>query len=1030
VSGLDRLKEILTAALETPVSERAELLSNACGDDAGLRAEVERLLAAHERMGAFMETPAPAAVAAEPRLEPGRRIGAYEIVGLLGSGGSGTVYEALQERPHRRVALKVMRAGLHSDAALRRFLDEAEILARLRHPGIATVHEAGVHDADGTSLPFFAMEYIEEARSLLAYAEEERLDTRERLELIARICGAVHHGHQKRIVHRDLKPGNILVDASGQAKIIDFGIARAVDPDTPGERREIAGTLAYMSPEQLEPDETDVDVRSDVYSLGVVLYELLNGRLPYDVADTPITEAARRIREAPPAPSSRELGVDVSAILAKALAKDREERYVSAAALAADIRRHLTDHPVEAVPPGLPYQLRKFARRHRAAFVAATIVVFVSIGAAAVGGWLAWENDRARRAAELQAYRANVAAALAALRLDDVGEARQRLEGAPKRHRGWEWRHLRGRLDASLRTIRWPGNRIYAGALSRDGALLAASSTAARTGYGVRVWRMDTGAVLHTIATKERRVDALAFGPDSALLALGYRDGALELRDALTGRLERVLEGHPTCVNVAAFDPTGRRLATGSSDATIRLWDGATGDLVRTLRGHGDRVIGLCFGPDGKRLASGGREGTIRIWDLASGESTATLHGHEGSVESLAVSPDGSRLASGSRDRTVRLWDLQTGKALATWRGHAANVRAVAFGPDGRTVASASYDRTVRLWRSPEGRIASFRGHTNLVCAVAFLPAGERSVSLSADGTAKVWRVGPHDDVPILRGHGDVVTSIAFGPEGTLLASGSRDGSVRLWDVETRRPVGPPLRHEGRIESLAVGGSLLCCVGSGFPARVRSLPDGRFLRKLPVHAWLVSAGRRLHFVDTAGLHVWDPETDEPSKRLDLDGDRVQSLGVDRANRRVALGYSNGSIAVRDAESLELVAEAKVHEGWVTALSFGPADRRLATASDDRTVAVLDARSLAVLARLEGHTDRLEAVAFSPDGTRIATGGHDNTIRLWDAATGLQVAVFRCEQPTYALAWSPDGRRLASGGGAYDLPGVIRIWEAP
>ena len=292
----------------------------------------------------------------------------------------GAVYKAEQDRPHRVVALKVIKPGLATLELQRRFERESDALARLQHPGIAQIYEVGTADAGSGPLPYFAMEFISGA-PLREYAESHRLGARERLELLAKVCDGVEHAHQRGIIHRDLKPGNILLDDSGQPKILDFGVARVTDSDGHVTRQtdlgELVGTLAYMSPEQVLADPLELDTRSDVYALGVIPYELLAGRLPYRLSGK-LIEAARTIQEEDPARLSainRVYRGDVETIVAKALEKDKTRRYASAAALAGDIRRYLADEPILARPASTTYQLRKFARRHKA-LVTATAAVF------------------------------------------------------------------------------------------------------------------------------------------------------------------------------------------------------------------------------------------------------------------------------------------------------------------------------------------------------------------------------------------------------------------------------------------------------------------------------------------------------------------------------------------------------------------------------------------------------------------------------------------------------------------------------
>jgi eukaryotic-like serine/threonine-protein kinase len=396
----ERIAELYQAASESPVSERDAFLADACKEDDELRRDVESLLRQDVSQPGALERAAKEARSWTLRAASNRKlpvsVGRYRVLGLIGEGGMGTVYEAIQDQPHRTIALKVLKPWMATPELVRRFEQESEALGRLQHPGIARIYDAGAAETEFGTQPYFAMEVIR-GLSLLEYARTHDLRTPQRLELMVKVCDAVHHAHEHGIIHRDLKPGNILVDETGQPKVLDFGVARITDSDAQATRQtdlgELVGTLAYMSPEQVLADPSQVDVLSDVYALGVVLYELLAGRLPYQVSRQ-LNEAVHTIREEDPAPLSavsRAYRGDLETIVAKALEKDKTRRYASAAALADDLSRYLANQPVLAKPQSAAYQIQKFARRHKA-LVGTVAAVFVVL----LGGILASTREAIR----------------------------------------------------------------------------------------------------------------------------------------------------------------------------------------------------------------------------------------------------------------------------------------------------------------------------------------------------------------------------------------------------------------------------------------------------------------------------------------------------------------------------------------------------------------------------------------------------------------------------------------------------------
>ncbi|MFM9011548.1 MAG: WD40 repeat domain-containing serine/threonine protein kinase, partial [Planctomycetota bacterium] len=576
-------------------------------------------------------------------LPPGTDLGGVIIVRLLADGGMGRVYEARQSEPDRTVAVKVLRGAFASDELIRRFRYEARVLARLQHPAIAQIHTFGTFGVGAA--PFFVMELIEGARPITRYVAERRLGIREVVSLLHRVCGAVAHGHQKGVIHRDLKPGNLLVDAAGIPKVIDFGVARSLESGPAGETQftragDRVGTLRYMSPEQLGGG--DVDARSDVYALGLVLHEMLVGHLPYDLASMPFVDAVRMLGDPQPASTSeivrvaRTRGVpagdarSLATVAATCLAKDPAQRYATAVELEAELGRWLAGDAILARPPTAAESIVRFARRHRAAALSAAAVLASLIAAVTATSVFFVRAEQQRRLAEnarrlaerreqdaegqtaaarAQLYVSNVLLAAAARDRDNVPEARKliaearELSGVADTATPLELACISATLDDSLSKTPLDGGTVTALGWSPDGSVVAGG---AEDG-GVRLGRLDGGGVAWTappLGRHDGRVWSTTFAPGGDLLASAAADGTVRLWSISDRTPVTILGVTEAATYATAFSPDGRFLATGGRDRVVRVWDTATWQLHGELTGHKATVLSACFLGDRATLAT------------------------------------------------------------------------------------------------------------------------------------------------------------------------------------------------------------------------------------------------------------------------------------------------------------------------------------------------------------------------------------------------------------------------------------------
>jgi WD40 repeat protein len=903
------------------------------------------------------------------------------------------------------------------------------------------------------------------------FCDKNKLTTRQRLELFIPVCNAIQHAHMKGIIHRDIKPSNVLIalyDGKPVPKVIDFGVAKAMaEPLTQRtlftQIGQVVGTVEYMSPEQATLNQLDIDTRSDIYSLGVLLYELLTGVTPIDkdkLRSLAFDQMLRTIREEePPRPSVRLssaagalamaaayrgsdsqklLGLlrgELDWIVMKCLEKERDRRFLTAGSLAQDIERHLRDEPVTACPPSLGYRLRKAYRKNRAGILVAAVFSCLLLAGIAATSW--------------QAIRATEAEGNALAGLDKAEKARKEAEDAQQREAKERAEAQKQRneanaandklitAEAQLRKTLYAAHMILAHQAWQAGGNRRVRELLEKHGPKVDqidlrgfewyyLYRLSHTELITIIEGHSDVVQGVSYSPDGTRLAIALANGTVKVRDIQTGQ-EMILEDRAGTI---LFSPDSARLVTASSnlgkhDGEVKIWDAQTGKKLLTL--NGDSWIGknVAFSPDGKRLATTGNpEGkahVLTVWDLQTGKPFLSLDHEHDLVCGVAFNSDGSRLVSvgGGSGRlpmsaavigAVKVWDAKSGESLLTFNSNTSRIRSVAFSPDDKRLAATStLEKTVAVWDAKTGKeVFTLKGHTDRVNDVAYSPDGKQIATASADWTVKLWDAQTGEELHTFKGHAGAVLSVAFSPDSKHLATASVDRAVMLWEVQATPQ---PRTFKPKVAARPGGFAVLV-------DRLTFSQDGMRL--------LTSSG--------GNLTVWDMQTGQ-ALFTRPDGPSHMAVSADGKRLATAFGGSgflkkhgrDGEVAVWDVETGQKLgsADGDGANSLRATVAFNEDGTRLARGTS-QALTVFDTETLKVLLTIP---IGVYGPTFSPDGKRLA--GLDlldkEMVNVWDAQTGKQLLALKVRRGLLPrLAFSPDGKRLVNG----DIKnGTATIWDA-